>query len=499
MNALEKKIAFSFGAITLVFLSMTVFSLLQINQLTESSRHIQHVLDPSIKANLKVVQALNTSIISIQRWILTKEQKYTLQWQITWSVINKNYAQLKNHSKRWEREEHLDLLNEIALDLIQLKHLQQTIVTKTHTQSADATIQMLRQDLAPLEQQVVEKFRQISEPQHWEMQRTFLKEEEQERTLKDTTMMFLLLSLLGGVSLSILLARAVFTPLNQTIQLADTIARGNYDLDRTFSSGDAKLDTALRTMTNQLYEKERNNLEYQAKLELFNKQLVASNDELSQFSYRTSHDLKAPLITIRGLATAICEDIDDGDYQDVRKNASNIAGHVKKLENLVTDILNLAKAELELSNKEKINISELLGEIEARLQAVYIGNDVEIQAEVDCSVELTAPKARILQVLENLISNAIKYSDKDKPNRYVRITTMKKPHKTILTIEDNGIGIPNEYADKVFGMFQRFHPNIAYGSGLGMYIIKKHIEKMDGVIQFSSSASGTKFIIELPT
>ncbi|OCQ23428.1 hypothetical protein A7985_05670 [Pseudoalteromonas luteoviolacea] len=498
MNALEKKIAFSFGFVVLAFISMTLITLFKIDQLTESSRRIQYILEPSIKANLKVAQAINTSIISLQHWVLTKEEKYILQRQATWSVIDKNYAQLKNQSKHWSREEYIELLHDVANNLSVLKQLQQEIQNAAHSQARPQAIQQLKESLAPLGQKTVEKLRQIAEPQHWEMQRTFMKEEEQERSLKDTTLMFLLFSILGGVSLATLLARAVFKPLSRTIHLAGSIANGNYKLGKAFSSGDEKLDSALRSMTDQLHEKELNNQRYQAKLEHINQKLISSNDELSQFSYRTSHDLKAPLITIRGLGNAICEDIKDGEYHEVQRNAAKIARHVKTLEDLVNDILNLTKAELEITENEQIDINEILNEVQQRLKSIYIDNDVEIQHHVCGSIKVTASKARVTQVLENLISNAIKYSDKEKPARFVKIAASDNAESTVLTVEDNGIGIPKQYSERVFGMFQRFHPNVAYGSGLGMYIIKKHVEKMNGSIQFTSAEGGTIFTVKLP-
>ncbi|KZN61502.1 hypothetical protein N478_05365 [Pseudoalteromonas luteoviolacea S4060-1] len=498
MNALEKKIAFSFGFVTLAFLLMTLLTLFKIDQLTESSRRIQYVLEPSIKANRTVAQAINMSIISLQYWVLTNEKKYIQQREAIWSVIDKSYMQLKNQSQHWSREEYIELLQEVATSLAILKQQQQEIQDAVHSQAHPQAIQKLKETLAPLGQKSVETLRKIAEPQYREMQRTFMKEEEQERSLKDTTLMFLLLSILGGVSLATLLSRAVFKPLSHTIHLADAIAHGNYALGKEFSSGDDKLDSALQAMTLQLYEKEQKNHKYQANLEHINKKLVSSNDELSQFSYRTSHDLKAPLITVRGLANAICEDIKDGEFHEVQRNATKIARHVKALEDLVNDILSLTKAELEITEIEQVDINEILDEIQQRLKAVYIDNDVDIQHHVSRSTIVTASKARVTQILENLISNAIKYSDKDKPSRYVRITATHNAQSTVLTVEDNGIGIPKKFTERVFGMFQRFHPNVAYGSGLGMYIIKKHVEKMNGSIQFTSSSSGTTFTVILP-
>lgn len=215
------------------------------------------------------------------------------------------------------------------------------------------------------------------------------------------------------------------------------------------------------------------------------------NDELSQFSYRTSHDLKAPLVTIRGLSNAMVEDINEGDYEEVKGNAIYIGTFVHKLEHLVTDILNLTKADLEVSEKESVDLEEIIGEIKERLKSIYIDTNVEIGVAIDPLANLIVSKARITQVLENLISNSIKYRDNNKHRSFVKISSKKVNNTTLITVEDNGIGIPLKHQHNVFQMFQRFHPNISFGSGLGMYIVKKHLNNMTAEINLESSEKGT--------
>ncbi|MFT5612309.1 MAG: PAS domain S-box-containing protein [Polaribacter sp.] len=227
------------------------------------------------------------------------------------------------------------------------------------------------------------------------------------------------------------------------------------------------------------------------------RELELAYEELSQFAYRTSHDLKAPLITVRGLAAVIKEDIEDGEYDEVKKNASIIETHVRKLENLVIDILSLAKADLEVENSKKIEIKEVVLEIKERLKGIYLDNDVKIETIFNHNHDLYVSKTRITQALENFISNAIKYSDIDKEERFVKISTSSEENFFFIQIEDNGLGIPVEYQSRVFNMFERFHQNISFGSGLGMYIAKKHLDKMEAEVDFTSSNKGTRFEIKL--
>lgn len=256
---------------------------------------------------------------------------------------------------------------------------------------------------------------------------------------------------------------------------------------------------SLKSIANQVVR----NLEYRKSLidlkikndfaENMNVRLKSANEELSQFAYRTSHDLKAPLITVQGLARAISEDIRDQNYNDVERNAILIEKNVRKLEVLVVDILNLAKADLLTTKNEKIDLAEIIADIRATLSMVYVDANVNIEVECNHSIDFLESKTRVTQVLENLISNGIKYCDIEKPHRFVKVTTAEDDTHLIITVEDNGLGIPSKFKDRVYNMFERFHQNVSMGSGLGMYIVKKHIDKMDASIDFVSSDAGTKF------
>ncbi|MFK8032397.1 MAG: ATP-binding protein, partial [Gammaproteobacteria bacterium] len=221
---------------------------------------------------------------------------------------------------------------------------------------------------------------------------------------------------------------------------------------RPFASGGVVL---ISDITEDVRAKER--------IEQYAHHLEQSNMELSQFSYRTSHDLKAPLITIRGLSKAVAEDIESRNYKEAKANAEKIGRQVRKLEALVANILNLAKADLNETVTEVVSVSEVIADIKERLEAVYVDNDVVFVANIDPSIVFHSSKTRLTQILENLISNSIKYCDKKKNSRYVHISTYTKDGANFISVEDNGMGIPEEFAGKVFQMFQRFHPEISYG------------------------------------
>ncbi len=274
------------------------------------------------------------------------------------------------------------------------------------------------------------------------------------------------------------------------------------DLDEQINknvSGELRelLTVAKQRIRNDLYNKEMNK-ELESLVEKRTVSLQRANDELAQFAYRASHDLKAPLSSTKGLAKYINQDIESGDLDEAKANAKKICAQMERLENLVVDILSLAKADLGSSNKEAIDFAQIMLEVKGRLSWLIEKNDIDLIEEVNISETVMAEKPRIAQIIENLVSNSIKYRDAKKESSFVKIKAFDNAGSLSLLIEDNGLGIPTDEKDQAFKIFKRFHPNVSSGSGLGLSIIKKHVDYMNGNISFDSSQAGTLFTIQIP-
>jgi signal transduction histidine kinase len=226
--------------------------------------------------------------------------------------------------------------------------------------------------------------------------------------------------------------------------------------------------------------------------------LSKKNAELEEFSYRTSHDLKAPLVNIRGLSKLMKEDLEDGDYIEVLSNIEKISALSLKLESLVGEIVEVARMDSENGVYEEVDIAKEVESIKENLNTLKNENQVDVQLSLNGNKAVWTQRNLIQRVLGNLISNAIKYSDPEKTHKFVKVEVSETKEGSQIQVIDNGLGIPEEYSGEVFGMFKRFHKSSSFGSGLGLYLVKKSLEKINGKISFQSSLEGTVFTIVLP-
>lgn len=222
------------------------------------------------------------------------------------------------------------------------------------------------------------------------------------------------------------------------------------------------------------------------------------NEELMQFSYRTSHDLRAPLTTSKRLAEFIEKDINSGNTQEALINAAKIAQQMERLELLVGDMLDLARAELRTESDEEIDFKELEESIRDRLAWMIEESDCSVAFDISLQEPVVGEKSRYTQIIENLVSNGIKYRNTENERMFVDIKVFDDNDNIHIEIQDNGIGIPKTNQGETFKMFKRFHPAVSTGSGLGLSIVRKHLDILGGAVELDSSPVGTLFKLSIP-
>ena len=225
-------------------------------------------------------------------------------------------------------------------------------------------------------------------------------------------------------------------------------------------------------------------------------ELERSNQELLQLAYRTSHDLKAPLTTIKRLAAYVNEDILSGAIDEASASVERIGRQASTLEQLVLGILSTARADLEEARFESVDFDALVGEVVEAHRALFEEKGVDVEWAVDLLRPYYLPRSRVHQVLSNLVSNAARYSEPSRERPVVRIGVEPRGVNLVLTVEDNGCGIPGGSHDEIFKMFRTLHPRDEAGSGLGLYMVKRHVDALGGTIRVDSSSEGTCFEVE---
>jgi signal transduction histidine kinase len=225
-----------------------------------------------------------------------------------------------------------------------------------------------------------------------------------------------------------------------------------------------------------------------------NLELKKINAELDRFVYSASHDLRAPLVSIQGLSRlAIEESQSDVD----KKYFKLINDRIVRLDDFIRDIIEYSRNARTERKPELFSINSMIHEVIENLK--YMEGADRIAFLVSTSVEeVYTDKNRLKVVLSNIISNAIKYHNLNQENPRVEIVVNLSESTVNICIQDNGIGIQDEAREKIFDMFYRATDRSG-GSGLGLYIVKEIIERLDGRISVNSVfGEGTTFEVCIP-
>lgn len=227
-------------------------------------------------------------------------------------------------------------------------------------------------------------------------------------------------------------------------------------------------------------------------------QLEGSNSELREFAYRISHDLRAPVASSIGMAEIVGDSIDDGDIESAKEGVSRIKAAMLRLDRLIDDIITVTKNRNLDADPEPIQISNMVTKIIESFAELPGYDRIEFVQSVDEGMVIKSNAVFLRQSLENLISNAIKYSDPQEAQSKITVAASVSGSKCEIRVCDNGIGVPEASRDQIFGMFKRFHPRQSFGSGLGLYSVKQNIAKLGGTIQYQPMEKGTSFVIQIP-
>ena len=230
-------------------------------------------------------------------------------------------------------------------------------------------------------------------------------------------------------------------------------------------------------------ELETRNAEIQAK----NVVLESQNGELERFTYTVSHDLKTPLVTIKGFLGLLEQDLSMGNTEAVAKDMAQINNAADKMALLLAELLELSRIGRLMNRPEPVHLSKLADEVVSLVAGRIVARGVTVKIDPAMPVVL-GDRVRLLEVYQNLIENAIKFMG-EQPKPRVEVGAQPDHTQTLCYVRDNGIGIAPDHQEKVFGLFERLDQQIE-GTGIGLALTKRIVEVHGGRIWVESEGEG---------
>ncbi|HEY0654526.1 MAG TPA: ATP-binding protein [Chryseosolibacter sp.] len=266
--------------------------------------------------------------------------------------------------------------------------------------------------------------------------------------------------------------------------------------DYVLKSNMVRLPSAIQNALRQrALESNRRNDELQLRKQ--NEELIKINQELDSFVYSVSHNLRAPLMSLLGLLKLV-EIENESPQRDLTPYFKMMNHSIEKLDETLKEILDYSKNARTEVNREKVDLYKLMDEGFEKLMYLPGFDGITKSVEIDATSDLYLDRARLAVIVNNMFSNAIKYRDEQKSPCFLTVKGHVDRQNLSLIFRDNGIGIAPELIGRIFDMFYRATER-SEGAGLGLYIVKETIEKLNGTVSVDSRlGEGTVFKIVLP-
>ena len=226
-------------------------------------------------------------------------------------------------------------------------------------------------------------------------------------------------------------------------------------------------------------------------------ELEAKNTELERFTYTASHDLKSPLVTIKGFLGLLERDASAGDAARMKHDIERIRLAADNMHELLEDLLELSRVGRQVHPPETVSLGEVAREAIDAVAGQIDERGVEVVISPDLP-EVRGDRVRLMQLMQNLIGNAVKFLDRE-PAPRVEVGVRREGEETVFFVRDNGIGIEPRYQEQIFGLFDRLDQQ-REGTGIGLTLVKRIVELHGGRIWVESEGQGlgSTFCFTLP-
>lgn len=298
------------------------------------------------------------------------------------------------------------------------------------------------------------------------------------------------ISLLLVVILSLLIGRSITNPIVSLTTAFRALSKGSHHAEIPVYEADDEIGHLTRAasvfkeknrQTEQLLDHKK---QLAKELEGNKKELERSNDELEQFVYTVSHDLKSPLVTSMGFIGIIQKLAAQGKLEEAVEKLDRVVKSNERMGQLINDLLDLSRVGRVDMDKIDIDLNELLASFHEVHSQQIEKAEFTMQIEPGLPV-IYANESRILQLFENMLSNALKYAY-NPAGSVLSIGSKEHDDAYLVWFRDNGPGIPEEYHEKIFGLFYRLDPETE-GTGIGLAVAAKVMKFHNGKIWVESS------------
>lgn len=226
-----------------------------------------------------------------------------------------------------------------------------------------------------------------------------------------------------------------------------------------------------------------------------NEELKKANQELDNFVYRVSHDLKAPISSAKGLINIAQKET---ELERVHTCLELLGNSMDKLDSFILDILDYSRNSRLAIEPQLIDFDHLVKDTLSNTRFLQLERNIEIETVIKDDIDFYSDRRRLVFIFNNIISNAIRFSDRKKKKSYLHISIEVKKQYAQINFSDNGIGIKSEHLKHIFNMFYRATEE-QVGSGLGLYIVKEALDLLHGEIKVKSEfGEGTRFYLKIP-
>ncbi len=302
--------------------------------------------------------------------------------------------------------------------------------------------------------------------------------------------------LIGGLLSLLLVLLVLYNRYRLRLRSTLLIEAQKSELEQTLVDLRASEADRRRLEEDRVRQQERER--YIAELEARKAKVEAQNAELERFTYTVSHDLKSPLVTIRAFLGLLKRDVSAGDVARIETNLQRIGAAAAKMGQLLDELLELSQIGRIVNPPESASMLELTREAIELLASQISERGVQIEVESELPV-VFVDRARLLEVMQNLIENAVKFMGEQTEPR-ITIGSRHEGNRVLCYVRDNGIGVDPRYHDKIFGLFDQLSLDVD-GTGVGLALVHRIVELHGGRIWVESEGEGkgSAFLFTLPT